>query len=443
MSLTSNCMSCHITRQRKWRIVQIFIIGYLCIQIYILIWIMYIPSLETHTQLNRFKIHRLQSDNDIISNNQKITPYNFNNCSYKNKNNVTILPAFCRNNQQYNQYKNHEYKLLSTFIRSLPYFNKSKYGNCNRFIIHLKHQLNKFENHNINVTQHIDLNSKPIECLNQTYIYKGYKQTINELSNISTQTDYDGLLFHLKYKRQIQILLRDLFTVFYEYNIIIHLFGATALSWYRNCDPITWHDHDIDIGIFQHHFNENIIKQIFMDVRLKYKYEFSVDFKHERTPLLNGLRMQFHISSAKVYNKFGITCIDVFIINPTYYVYFTQNEWYHSQFFWWFTPYNLEKISVYKGDKEIEFEAYIIGNDYIKTFLNECFGYDWNMLPWMIKKEQIYESHLYGDNNGVVGIRSPIVLNINNQLLLDINKIVDFCVLHNGIITTTQDAYTQ
>ena len=362
--------------------------------------------------------------------------FNNYNCSFINNNNVTILPTFCDTNHEYDKYSQQEHQSLLKLVSNMAQYNHTSYGYCYSFLNHLVHQfMDDYHRKSL-------INSKPIQCLNQEYVYHGYRDKINELSSISTQIDYETILFHISYKRELQRLIRDIFTVFYEYGIIIHLFGASALSWYRNCDPIIYHDHDIDLGIFQHHFNESIIKQIFeYDHRFKNIYKFSVDFDHERTPLLNSKwRMQFHISSMKVYHKYEITCIDVFIINPTYFVYFTQNSWYNSQFFWWFTPYDLEKITVYEGDKELEFDAYIIANDYMEIFLDECFGNDWDILPWMIEDEYIDESHLAGDNHRVIGMRPPIYTYTKpDGLRLDIDEIIKFCVIGHGTTTTTEE----
>ena len=389
---------------------------------------LYGPSLTPHHKI--YNISTIHIDQQI-----KPLKFNNNNCSFINNNNVTILPTFCAQNNTNTYFKN-EYQSLRALLTDLTSYNHTDYGYCYNFV---KHLINQFlSNHQPKSLN----NSKPIQCQNQEYIYQGYRHKIDELSSISTQIDYETILFHISHKREIQLLLHDLFTVFYEYGIIIHLFGASALSWYRNCDPIIYHDHDIDLGIFQHHFNESIIKQIFeIDKRFKNKYKFSVDFEHERTPLLKGKwRMQFHISSMKVYHKYLITCIDIFIINPTYYVYFTQNSWYHSQFFWWFTPYDLEKITVYKGDKELEFDAYIIANDNMEIFLTECFGNDWHILPWMINDQEWDESHLSGDNNRVVGMRPPLYIHTKPDALeLKIDDIIQFCVLQHGTTTTTEE----
>lgn len=405
----------------------------------ICVWILYGPSLTHHHLLYNASF---KHNNDLIVIQPEIKRYlkfNNSNCSFINKNNVTILPTFCSPKHGHNEYFQKEYQSLYQLITNLAMYNHTNYGHCYGFLGHLINQFMNISDHEYHPKSL--MNSKPIQCLNQEYVYHGYRHKIDELSSISTQIDYETILFHISHKRALQLLLHDLFTVFYEYGIIIHLFGASALSWYRNCDPIIYHDHDIDLGIFQHHFNESIIKKIFdHDHRFK-KYKFSVDFEHERTPLLNGKwRMQFHISSMKVYHKYSITCIDIFIINPTSFVYFAQNSWYNSQFFWWFTPYDLEKITVYQGDKELEFDAYIIANDYIELFLDECFGNDWDILPWMIEDEYIDESHLAGDNHRVVGMRPPIYTHTKpDALRLNVDKIIEFCVIGHGTTTTTEE----
>ena len=170
----------------------------------------------------------------------------------------------------------------------------------------------------------------------------------------------------------------------------------------------------------------------------------SVDFEHERTPLLRGdVRMQFHVSSAVVHRRFGITSIDVFVISATPVAFFTQNAWYDARFFWWFSPYALERVTVFEHS-ELEFEAYIIGSDFIETYLGEVFGDDWQSLPWMLSQAQLSQAQLYGDSNGVVGMRPPVVRDGQTQRMrLDVAEIVRFCVHHEGVVTTTESSSSE
>lgn len=145
------------------------------------------------------------------------------------------------------------YKKCKAFIKLLQFQTEVQTRNIEK-IIHSKKTINPFlqscrqhiikdkiysskANENLKNTNHIE------NCLNLPYVYKNYEQRINYLSEKSTQGTFDALLHRIKHKNEIKRMLYDIITISMEYDVILHLFGTTLLSWYRNCDPIAYHDH--------------------------------------------------------------------------------------------------------------------------------------------------------------------------------------------------------